>query len=649
MMNNELVKKLSFLDDNSRFKALFLLLLRSDDFKKSESLANDLGVTSRTIKNDLKILKNELYELNIKLIAKQSKGYKLEIDDKETENYLKAFFQIYQANAIDNEFDTRIQYIIRRLLVSKKPIKMESLQEELCINVNNSLSRELQQIKKILSTYQLSLVIKPHHGMYIKGDNFAKTILLIRMYKFFDKNSTPEFRIEDYNKIFDCEENEKENIRKIFIKTITKSRIVFSDVYIERFIIYLIYFRNKVLANEAIDLNIPNIDLQYSNTEEYELINELVDKLRNQYKGFDFSKEVIQFLTYIAIMSTDLYRFKDCSEENYGTLLESAEETRNYMLNKFSDYFQINMYDDYTCMKDLLKIMIPISIKIKLGISDDIDVGFHNVTDIEMKPILGFYVRKLSIEFYEEYNYYFSDREKYLIFNIFLGFMNRIILSHRKLKLAIIAINGRLSTQQLKFNLQHYFSEFIEKIETRVLYELESIDNLNYDYFLCTEYGKNMNISYEPIYFADESMTESDYVDSLNNVFFDSYGYDDILPPISLNKIEEKYRFDIFLVEDYLQFGCKYEKLYINSKSEIQVYFNFNSSKEEVKIFYFANKEDITLHCEKYFIIVNINIGESKQKLKMILNVIDKIAENPEILMKQCQNNYTSYKYFFIR
>lgn len=49
--------KLAFLENNSRFKALFLLLLRSEDYKKSEELAKDLGVTSRTIKNDFKILK----------------------------------------------------------------------------------------------------------------------------------------------------------------------------------------------------------------------------------------------------------------------------------------------------------------------------------------------------------------------------------------------------------------------------------------------------------------------------------------------------------------------------------------------------------------------------------------------------------------
>ena len=64
-METELSKKLSFLDKNNRFKALFLLLLRSNDYKKSSVLAEELEVSSRTIKNDMKVLKKELLQTDI--------------------------------------------------------------------------------------------------------------------------------------------------------------------------------------------------------------------------------------------------------------------------------------------------------------------------------------------------------------------------------------------------------------------------------------------------------------------------------------------------------------------------------------------------------------------------------------------------------
>jgi len=431
------------------------------------------------------------------------------------------------------------------------------------------------------------------------------------------------------------------------LKTISSSRIVFSDIYAERFVIFLIYFHNRTLDRGQVELELPEIDFDEKSTDEYLMVRELLEKLRIQMDGFDFSPEIIRFLTYIAIMSTDLYRFRDCTRENYGTLMDVAEETRNFMLSRFSQYLQINMFDDYTCIKDLLKIMLPISLKLYLGISDDADMGFHSTKSMEERPVLKLFMNRLAAEFEERYAYRLSVREIYLIFQVYLGRMNRIILPHDKLRLAIIAINGRLSTQQLKFNLQHYFSDFIEKIETRVLYELEFMENRNYDYYLCMEYGKNMNIPYRPIYFAHEEMTETEYVESLSYIFFDAYKYDEVLPPIELFQLEEQYRFGVFPIEEFLTPGVSYEKISAGRANEIRIYFSFQSVKEQVKVFYFPNAEDITICCEKYFLVIDLMVNENQQKLKMILNLIEKITEKPELLSDGCSRGLGSYKFFF--
>jgi lichenan operon transcriptional antiterminator len=648
-MSIELSEKLHFLKDNARFKALFLLLLRTDDYMKSEDLAKELGVTSRTIKRDLKFLREELYSnLDIILESKQSKGYKLEIKSAELEGKIKEYFQIYQSTTIDSDFNNRVEFILRKLLVTIDPIKIEVIQNELCININNSLNKELHKVKKILYGYDLKLIVRPHYGVHIEGLNFNKTMLIVRMYKYFNRRVAPVFGIREFDDLFKCEIAEKEYIRKMFYSTITKSRIVFSDIYAERFIVNLIYLRNKWLSGERNLLELENIDFDYKVTDEYELVYELIHKLRNQINGFDFSEECLKFLTYIAVMSTDLYRFKDCTAENYDSLLELSEEIRNYLIRQLSSYLQIDIFNDYICIKDLLKIIIPISLKMKLNISDDTDLGFHDMRSVEDKPILLHYITKLRDDFYSKYGYLLSPREQYLIFNVFLGMLNRIVLAHRKLTLAIIAIDGRLGAQQLKFNLQHYFSEHIEKIDTKVLYELDSMTNRHYDYYLCTNYGRNMNIAYSPIYFAEEGIKESQYVDSLSQIFFGAYEYDRVLPPVSFVEINSKYKFEIFPIENYLQQHCDYEHITILKENGIQIYFNFKSSKEEFKLLYFDNADDMTLKCEQFFIIVNLNINEDEQKLKMILNIFDRIVEDKEILKNFCNRHEPTYKNFFM-
>lgn len=159
-------QRLACLEDNSRFKALFLLLLRSEDYKKNEDLAKDLGVTSRTIKNDFKVLKKELDLAGIYLESRPSRGYHLMIGDQELEAALKEYFQIYQPERIDNEFDNRVNYIIRRFLVGNGPVRTEELQDGLCINSNNSLNRELAKARHFLAGYRLELTVQPHYGMW---------------------------------------------------------------------------------------------------------------------------------------------------------------------------------------------------------------------------------------------------------------------------------------------------------------------------------------------------------------------------------------------------------------------------------------------------------------------------------------------------
>ncbi|GGC90112.1 BglG family transcription antiterminator [Enterococcus wangshanyuanii] len=642
-MKADLMKSMAFLEDKARFKALFLLLLRSPEFVKSDRLAAELGVTSRTIKSDIQLLKEELDKIGITVLSKRSKGYALEIHDTEYEKQIKEFYQIYQSTTIDSEFDMRVHYILRRLLTADQFVKMDFLQDELV--TSSSLRKELLHVKELLSEYGLLLMARPHYGMAIQGSEYKKIMLTIRVYKHFNKVSNPDFGIPAYNKLFFCQPEEKNKIRKVFYKTMIKSRVVFSDINAERFFIYLIYFRNK---QQLTHLAFPKLAFRYTQTEEYALVVEMIQKLRNQFSGFEFSDEVIEFLTYIAVISSDLYRFKDCTKENYDSLIELGEETRNFLLRELSEALQIDVFDDYTCIKDLLKIMIPISLKIKLGVSDCIDLGYENIREYKNEPLLEHYMFKLCESFQEKYGYKISTREQHMLFNIFLGMLNRIILEHRKLKLAIIAIDGRLSTQQLKFNLQHYFSEYIEKIETRVLYELDFLKEQSYDYYLCSNYGKNMTIDYAPIYFAEADMTEFEYVDSFRHIFLDAFDYDKIMPDLSFVEMNPKYKFNHFPIETYFQSESNYEEINLNGRNQIHVYFDLQSKKEGIQIFSFPKTDDKNSDGQEYYLLVDLAIGEDKQKLRMFLNIVNSLALDKGKLRTVCDKKEATYSHFFL-
>lgn len=608
-VRKELSEKLQFLDRKPRLKTLFLLLFRSEGYVTSESIAAKLSVSSRTIKSDLAELKIALADIG-DIVAKRAHGFKLVIHNSQLEQHIKEIFQIFPTSKVENSRDAHVLYILRRLLTSMQELRIEDFQRELL--TTHSLTEELREVKKMLERYQLKLVTRPKHGMAIVGPRFKKLMLTVRVYRYFDMYFQTYSGISRYDELFECSVEDREKIRKIVLVSITKSRIVFSDLNLERFILYLIYLRNN-LSKEPFDL--PDIPFEVELTDEYRLVIEILNKLSNVLNGFDFSQEEIILLSYIAVISTDLYRFADCSIENYNALIPLAREGRNFLMKELSRYLRVDFFEDYTCFKDSFKIMIPISLKMFLGVSDSIDIRYRDFSSSNSNPVLRFYIQALSKKFYSQFGYEFSNRELDLLFTTFLGVLNRIVLDVRRLNLAIIAIDGRLSTQQLKFNLKHYFDDFIDKIETKTLYELNFLKEKQYDYYICSGIGEQLSIPWEPKYFVSDDVAEFDYDDSFKKIFFDAYSYDRVLPPISISQTE--------------MFGHSDGDVIDVEKGEVKIRFliHLDSEKEEICVY-----RD---HMSQYIISVAVDVRDNFQKLKMLLNVLNSMVEASDILLKE--------------
>ncbi|MFA9488607.1 MULTISPECIES: HTH domain-containing protein [unclassified Mannheimia] len=636
-IQTDVKKILALLSRHRRFQSLFLLLLRSEKFINSDALSDELQLSVRTVKKEIKLLKEKLESYGIHIFSRPFYGYKLLIQSEELHIQLKQYFQISQTITINNKFESRVNAILRRLMVSQRTLKVEDFQSELYLSFTSSLTKEFNQVKTLLGKYGLLLESKPHHGMKIIGEDYRKIMLTLRLYKYFTQLDHP-FGIKEFEQRFACPLTEK--IRETLAKTIVHFNVVFSDIYAERFIIYLRYF-----YNQQSELLLPDFNFNYKQTNEYQFVIKLLEQLCEQDSNFEFNPEIIRFLTYIAIASTDLYRFKDCNSDNYPLLLDKAWEIHRFIFTQLSAYLNLSEIHDETCNKDLLKMLIPIAMKIMLGVSDDVDLGLFNQTELHRNPVLAHTVEKLVTDIEKTYGYSLSIREQYFIFDIFSGMINRIELERKPLRLAIIALNGRLSTQQLKLNIKRYFSDYILKIETKVLYELAIMEEKNYDYYLCNEYGKNMNIPYKPIYFADSHLTENEYADSLNEVFYHAYQYDDVLPHIQSIEIDTQYRLTEFHIEqEYLN----YEQITLENKQDkIKLFYQLNAKTEKFEIHYFKNREDFTLYGYTKFIVISLNVIEQPQKLKMMLNVINNIAQPNSDILPLCLSEAKNYKFFF--
>ena len=647
-MQRVLAKSLFFLENVSRHKALFLLLLRSDDFITSDELADKLSVTSRTIKSDIKSISRNLEETvtGIRIDAKRSRGVRVVFNSEALKNATKEYFKIYQVNNISTDFEKRVTYIVRRLLSARQPVRVENLQEELYVNTSNYIQQEMQAVRGLLKKYDLSLHMIPKYGFRVQGDYFNKLLCIVKMYHYFSDTEVQEFDVAPFFQLFILQFGTREQIRTIICQCLSATRIVFSDIALEKFMMFYILLCNKHITESYKSRAIQMMDFDYRITDEYGLILAIDKKMKENFSQYESGNPVlIEFMTYMAVMNTDLYRFKDCTEEKYGSLIPLSREICGLVISEFESLFKVQMTSE-TVKKDLLKVMIPISMKMKLGISDDLDLFFSNQQS--NKPIITGFIDMISSVLKEFFRYEVSAREKNLILNVLYEFINGIELSHKKLKIALIAINGRLSTQQLKFCMRKGYASFIEKIDTKVLYELERQSDWDYDYYFCPAYGKNMDIPYRPIYFFEEGITEEEYERKLDMIFVSAYNYDCLLPSLHYIQIEDIYKIQAFPIQRYLSKSAVYMDTLIGKNHGIALYVCFDSSIESLDVFYFDN-EGMDINGITQYVCMNLNVQGNSQKFKMILDFISKLADKPERLNQYCKEQETSISRFFQR
>ena len=187
---------------NKRCIQILKLLLKNKECMTGDNLAVSIGVSSRTIRNDMKDLNRALEDHGASVVSEIGQGYYLKIEDQEKFLTFQNEMEEHKRekdfkNIIPSEPEDRVKYIISKLLLStlngrKEKIEFFDLEEELFISTS-TLKKDFRNIDKVLKPYDLKTSITKKDGVKIVGDE-AKIRYCISEYIF---NSKGYFGIEE--------------------------------------------------------------------------------------------------------------------------------------------------------------------------------------------------------------------------------------------------------------------------------------------------------------------------------------------------------------------------------------------------------------------------------------------------------------------
>lgn len=239
---------------NRRVISLLKIFHEKTNLVTSHYLAQVLGVSTRTVRSDIKELSNLLKKSGACIESKPSQGYRMRIDNvKEYESLRRKLMGGYiGANIVPQEKNDRISFIIAHILLNslhKKVVLQEALADELFISLS-TLKKYLGEIKNSLARFGLSLETDRSHGVRIVGDE-AKIRYCISEYMFNRNDLVDLSKNPFFEAIFSKEEIEF--LKEILLKVVLKHNIHLTDVAFKNLLIHIIITLSRQDAENTVE------------------------------------------------------------------------------------------------------------------------------------------------------------------------------------------------------------------------------------------------------------------------------------------------------------------------------------------------------------------------------------------------------------
>ena len=154
-------------------------MLSEHEYQTAEALGESLGVSSKTVRNQLKNLNELLSDFGVYVESKHGTGYRLVVEDTERRKELEAMMQKkeLQESGIPNSSEERVEYLLEYLLNTDGYVKLDELSEMLYIS-KKTLTGNLKEVENLLKEYHLCLQRKPNYGIRVEGREFDRRLCI---------------------------------------------------------------------------------------------------------------------------------------------------------------------------------------------------------------------------------------------------------------------------------------------------------------------------------------------------------------------------------------------------------------------------------------------------------------------------------------
>lgn len=549
---------------NNRQRGIFLRLIGADKAITSEQLARELGVSSRTIKTDMAAMAPELEQNGARLVSRRNRGYTLEVTDEERLRKLHNLTRLRSGGAAAADEEGRVIHIARKLVASERGVLVDELAEQMYVS-RSALRAPLQEALRFCQSFRLQTVSLPGKGLRVEGEEHRLRLVMTELFGVHFHQAELTGGDEEYARWIDCDYQERQDIRHVFLKILRESPYAVRDSISQRLSMYLILSRNRRRAGMYLALPAEWVR-EVRQLPIFHLAVEIYATLEKQFEDYRADTAEACFLAILLLANLDV----DLSRDPMVTapyLVPMAEEAAIAMLDRFREEVGVDLTGLPDAKALLVQAVLPMFAKARYGIDgiQQFDWGVES-TYLQL-PVESSCARLMADELLRR-----GCRVGHIDISTLSCYITALLRQveypTRPLRLMVTNAIGGEFGRLAAAEVQERWPKLVESITPMELYALRSLGPEDYDAVLLghvsDEPGANFVYSYDaPAVPLNLTRQGADFRRIHNNVLVEAYRFEEIILRVETIHVWESFHY--YNEEQTIQFmAAQYGKDPVN-------------------------------------------------------------------------------------
>lgn len=446
------------------------------EYQTAEALAEELGVSSKTIRNQLKVLNELLNEFEVYVESKHGTGYRLVVQNLDRRGELEELMQEreMQQSSIPNSSQERVQYLLECLLNAEGYVKLDDLSEMLYIS-KKTLTNNLKEVETLLGEYNLCLHRKPNYGVQVEGKEFDRRLCMAgyvaKRVRLAEKLGGDQDVAEEIQWIYQC-------VRSC----LSKYNFDISNVAFQNLILHIQIAILRMRGGHYVPMVEGEGD-KVRNKKTYRMAEEILGKIKEKFQ-VEFPPSEIVYIA-IHLEGKKMVINTGSQEEAEGNLVISQEisDLVDQMLGAVCDAFKFDFREDLELRMSLSQHMVPLVVRLR----HDMKLTNPLLKDIKERYAFAYTMATTAcVVLNRRFHKVIKEDEIGYIALLFALALERKKTEVAKKNILLVCASGKGSAQLLLYRYKTEFGPYLNKISVCDVGRITEQDFSDIDYVFAT-------------------------------------------------------------------------------------------------------------------------------------------------------------------